>query len=131
MKSHYSDQSLQPNPFTILPAGIVDFPIDMVDTFYPQILVIAKWATTDTVTGMACVIHPGFLTNRTPGLVEYSNNGNIVTEFTTILPDPSSTNQEIKVAFAMSPSVYPRRVLLKFTNNDPTNAIVVRIYGDW
>jgi hypothetical protein len=115
--------------FTIPAGAVVYKEIDLVDSFYPQLLVIADYPATSNPAGVTCVILPTFMVDSAGTRVK-SDNGNTVSEMQA--PTLSSgTPQTKRSAFAVNPEIYPRFVTLRFTNTDTTNAVTLRIVGDW
>ena len=51
-----SDWIITSTPLTVAPASHVDFYIDLIDTFYPQVFYKAVWATTTSSTGQSVEI---------------------------------------------------------------------------
>lgn len=117
--------------FTIPAGSAVDVIVDLQDSFYPQLMVKVTYPATSNPAGVTCTIYPGFAVDNLQ-TIEFSDNGNSVTEFAQTLPTPSLGTQQIKrTAFAVNAEVYPRHIKLHLVNTDTTNAVAVRIVGDW
>ena len=114
--------------FTLAAAGSENVDVDLTDSFYPQILVIVTYQATASTTGVDCTIYPGFYEDA--DTILYSDNGDSVSE----MQDPTGsvgTPQTKKTAFSVNAEQYPRRIRLRFTNNDATNACTIKVIGDW
>ena len=116
------------------------FVLDLIDTFYPQIMVKATYATTGGVAGLQGRLYPGFITATNGNAefgslgtetIEYVDNYDSIPDFVTYAPTLNSgTTQTIRIGFDLDAEQYPRFLKLWLFNSDPTNPVVVSIYGD-
>jgi hypothetical protein len=139
---------------TLLPSQTKFYGLDLIDTFYPQLLVICSYASTGPVGGVQATVYPGFEISS-GGSEEYSSNtpvvnSMVVTNSTSVISNAtvywaangnqitdmvaptlnSSSAQTIGTAFSLDAEEYPRFVLLSLTNTSSTYPVSIQIYGD-
>lgn len=128
-------------PFVVPATGTLTLVVDLLDSFYPQIMIKATWQTTAATTGLSGTITPGFVTatNGNPEYgsygtetVEWVDNPDTITDFATTNPIPGTgTPQTKRTGFSVNPETYPRFIKLTITNNDTANPVTLIFYGDW
>ena len=109
---------------TIAASGTYQIELDLIDTFYPQILTCATYlASSDQP--LTCTIYPGFQVD-TQGTVSFAANGNSIVDFASY---PPSSGLTVNVAFAIDPNVYPRYLNVVYTNPN-SDGVQIKVYGD-
>lgn len=127
-RPRFSNQILTPIPIVIDPSGTYDLLVDLVDSFYPQIMIRQTYDATDSPTGCSITIIPGFVVD-TSGTIEYVDNGDTVT-----MVDPTASQgstQITRTGFNVNAEQYPRHLKLHIVNNDATNSVTIFAAGDW
>lgn len=117
-------------PIVIAGSGSVDYPIDLIDSFYPQIMIKLVYAKTAGTTGCSVVFVNGFVVDAA-GTIEYCDNSTGTTITMSTVATSQSTTQTTRTPYNINGEQNPRFNMLHITNNDATNSVSVYVYGDW
>lgn len=126
-RPRFSQWIITPTDIEVLATQTYNVYLDLLDTFYPQIMIRQTWgATASGGSGLACTIYPGFAVDAA-GTIEYADNGNTIS-MVSLTPGTSGTT---RTALDLNAEQYPQHLKLAITNNDVGgNTCSVFIAGD-
>jgi len=143
-RPRFSDRIITPNSIEILANQSYDLYIDLVDSFYPQIMIRQTWTSTASGgSGIDCTLYSGFVVNATPyviaasqtnsslsapGTVEFADNG---TAISMVDPTLGSSNQTTRTKQDINAEQTSRFQKLHIVNSDAINTVTVFVAGDW